>query len=175
MSTNLASANVKAQYSSTFENTTAGLLETPSQTISQKTAPGTTGANFTNGTTTANKADIVFNKTASIAISGSETFDLDAGPTDAFGNTTAFARVKAIVIENTSETDDLTLAGDFMESVGFASGGVAIKPGGAFMLVAPNANGYAITASTADEITLSVGGGASAAVTYKAWILGASA
>lgn len=175
MSTNLASASVKVTYSSTFENSTAGLLSTPSQVLSGKVAPGTTGASFTHGQATANKADLVFNKTASIAVSGSETFDLDTGPTDAFGNTTAFVRVKAIVIENTSEADDLTLAGDFMESVGLDSGGIAIKPGGAFMLVAPNANGYAVTASTADAITLSVGGGASGAVVYKAWILGASA
>ena len=55
-----------------------------------------------------------------------------------------------------------------------AGDGLPVKPGGAFLWVAPDATGVAVTASTGDLLTIT-NSGAGSAVTYYIVVLGASA
>ena len=146
--------------------------------IGEVSYPAKTGANysFTNGTG-ANQANMVFVDTRTLAASAAEDLDLSGTAlTDAFGTAIAFTAIKAIIVKAAAaNTNDVQVGGDASAGIASIFGNVAdfisVKPGGMFCVVAPNATGYALTATTADllQITNSSSG---TGVTYDIIIVG---
>jgi hypothetical protein len=98
------------------------------------------------------------------------------GLLDNLGNVWAPARIKAIiVVASALNTGNVLLRRPAANGVPFftaASDEVPIHPGGCFMLFAPSAAGYPVTAATADLIDLAASAGT---VTFDIYIIGASA
>jgi hypothetical protein len=130
--------------------------------------------------TTADKADKMYSATRTLASSTSEDLDMTGGALkDAFGVALAFARVKLIYMQSASGNDD-TLVVTEDASAGVpgiftnADEGVIIRPGGAFLWVAPDATGAVVTATSADLITVTNSSSTDPA-DYDVVIIGASA
>jgi hypothetical protein len=88
------------------------------------------------------------------------------------------ARIKAILVKAASgNTNNVNVSRPASNGVPLflaASDGIAVLPGGAFLWVAPNAAGVAVTAGTGDLLTFTNSAG-TASVTYDVVIVGASA
>lgn len=130
---------------------------------------------FVNGTT-AGKADRAFGDLRQLAASASENLDLAGGLTDAFGATLTFAKIVAIVVKaSEANTGDIIVGGaasnGFVGPFGAAAHTVAVKPGGALALVAPQ-GGWTVTAGTGD--ILKVANAVAAAAEYEIVLLGTS-
>ena len=130
---------------------------------------------FTDGTG-ANKAKNHWHDQRTLAASASEDLDLAGGLTDAFGNVITFTKIKAIIVfAAAANTNDVVLgnaaANAWIGPFGAAAHTVAVKPGGIAIFIAPDANGYAVTAGTADILKV-LNGGAGTSVTYDIFILG---
>lgn len=126
----------------------------------------------------ANQADRLFSDTRTLAASATENLDLAGVLTDAFGATLTFVKVKAVIISaaaaNTNTVDVTRPASNGTPLFLAASDGLSVRPGGLFLLAAPDLTGYAVTAATGDLITVT-NGGAGTSVTYDVVILGTSA
>lgn len=123
----------------------------------------------------ADKAEIVYMDSDSVAASGTDAYDLAGGLADAFGNTLTFTKLKAIYVRNKSTTAGdvlrvtrptngvpfLTTAGDAAE----------LGPGGILCLVNPSAAGWTVTAATGDLIHIIEAGGANT-VSYDIILVG---
>lgn len=131
---------------------------------------------FTYGTG-ANQADQVFDDDRTLAASAAEDIDLAGALTNAFGESITFARVKAIYIQNNSAVDTLAVGGASSNALANLFGNVNdvinIKPGGVFLIAAPLATAYPVTAATADLLHIVNGAGGS--TTYRIVIIGATA
>lgn len=130
---------------------------------------------FTNGTG-ANQAQAVYAAQRTLAASTPETLDLNGVLLDAFGATVAITKVKAIVIYAAiANTNDVVIGGvganAFISPFGSNTDKVNVKPGGLMVLVAPDANGYAVTGGTADLLKV-LNGGSGTPVTYDIIIIG---
>src|SRR5690349_4959054 len=77
------------------------------ETVSDPLAPSY-ALTMTDGTA-AGQANQQWSSRRTLAASASETLDLTGVLTDAFGDAVNFARIKAILISNTSTTGSLTL------------------------------------------------------------------
>lgn len=124
----------------------------------------------------ANQAKTVFTDTRTLAASATEDLDLNGALTDAFGATIAFTKVKALIITaDGGNTNDVVVGGAASNGAvsffGAATDKVKVKPGGMFALVAPDANGYAITAATGDLLKIANSTSGSA-VTYTIIVIG---
>ncbi len=130
---------------------------------------------FSNGTGN-NQADKIFRDQRTLADGANESLDLAGMLTDPFGATLTFVKVKAVIIENLSTTQTLTVGGaasnQFINWVGAATDTVKIPPGGFFAISAPLA-GFGVTAGTGD--LLKVLNSAGAACTYNVIVIGTSA
>ncbi len=129
--------------------------------------------------TGANQADKAWSDTRTLAASGTENLDLAGVLTDAFGATITFVKVKAMLIRAASgNTNDVLVGGHattaFVNWVSDPTDVVVVKPGGLFLLVAPNAAGYGVTAATGDLLKVTNSAGTTG-VTYDVAILGTSA
>lgn len=128
--------------------------------------------------TGANQSDRLFSDTRTLTASASESLDLAGSLTDAFGATITMARIKAILVTASSgNTNDVQVTRPAANGVPLflaASDGLPVRPGGAFLWVAPDATGIAVTAGTGDLITFTNSAG-STSVTYSVVIVGASA
>lgn len=130
--------------------------------------------------TGAGQADRVFVDTRTLAASGTEDLDLAGSLADAFGVAQVFARVKAILVTADVGNSNNVLvsrpASNGLAIFSAASDAVPVRPGGAFALACGTADAtcYAVTASTADLITVT-NGGSGTPVTYSVAIIGASA
>ena len=126
----------------------------------------------------ADQSDVLFTDTRTLAASGTENLDLAGALTNAFGATITMARVKAIfIVADPGNTNDVQLTRPASNGVPIflaASDGVAIGPGDVFLITRRGATGFAVTASTADLITIT-NSGAGSSVTYSIVIVGASA
>src|SRR3990172_6816581 len=103
----------------------------------------------------ADQADVHWSDERTLAASATEDLDLAGGLTDAFGAAITFARIKAIYVEaDSANTNNVLLGGAaanaFATPFADAIDKVTLRPGGALLLVAPDATGYVVTASTAD-------------------------
>lgn len=131
---------------------------------------------FTDGTA-AGQADRRFSDTRTLAASATEDLDLSGALTNIYGTVT-FARIKAILVTalaaNTNNVNVIRPASNGVPLFLAAGDGIPVKPGGAFLWVAPDATGIAVTASTGDLITLTNSGGTTG-VTYNITVIGASA
>ena len=131
---------------------------------------------FTNGSG-ANQASVLFTDSRTLAASASEDLDLNGVLLDAFGASVALTKVKALIIlADAANTNDVVIGGatsnGFVSLFGTATDKVKVKPGGLIAAVAPDANGYAATAGTADLLHIA-NGGAGTAVSYKIIVIGA--
>lgn len=94
---------------------------------------------------------------ASLALTAAVyNFDLSGLVTDGFGTTLAAARVKAIGFQNNG-TSTMTLGNHATAAWSTWLGATStktVKPGGWFIDVAPDATGWAVTATTADILKI---------------------
>lgn len=128
--------------------------------------------NFTNGTG-AGQADLMYQVRGSLASSGTDTYDLDAGTLeDRFGNGLTFVKVKAVILSHTSSSSasSIAMAGDFTTTIKLPQQNLVA--GGAHESHDPT--GWTVTASTADVITVVNNDGSNTA-TYDLYIIGTSA
>lgn len=130
---------------------------------------------FTDGTG-ANQAKEIFTDTRTLTASATENLDLAGVLADVFGNVLTFTKIKAMIITAAAaNTNDVVVGGHataaFASWVNDATDKIKVKPGGMFMITAPDANGLAVTATTADMLTVT-NGGAGTSVTYTIVLLG---
>lgn len=129
--------------------------------------------------TAANQADIFWGDKRTLAASASEDIDLSGTLVDAFGNTVAAVDVVAfLIVADNSNTNDVVIspgASAGAPILGGTSPTVPVKPGGVFLLACGVAGGqFAVTATTADIVTVT-NGGAGTPVTYSIAVIGRSA
>lgn len=137
---------------------------------------------FTNGSGN-DQASKIYQKTVTLAGSGSSTVDLDSTLTCNLG-TCSFTRIYAIVVQRTdayaasTQDENLTIGGDFIVTKYLVAGGdtlsavtVALPPAGVFTAIFPGPTGVAVTASTGDQITITNASSADSC-TYRIYILG---
>ena len=132
-------------------------------------------ASLSNGTG-ANQANALWADTRTLSASATENLDLAGVLTDAFGSTLTFTKIKALLIEaDDANVNDVVIGGAasnaWLALFGDATDTLKIKPGGFILIVAPDANGLAVTASTGDILKVANGGGGSG-VTYTINIVG---
>lgn len=167
MATNLvaaAKAAISGQYSNALE---FGSVE---QTLKYAASHA-----FTDGTG-ANQAQKLFTDQRTLAASANESLDLSGVLQDVFGATLAFTKIKAILVKAADgNTNDVVLGGAasnaWIGPFGASTHTVAVKPGGTAMFVAPDANGYAVTAGTGDLLKVA-NSAAGSAVTYDIVLVG---
>ncbi len=127
---------------------------------------------LTNGTGDS-KSDRIWMKSATAA-GASDTYDLDGGSdcVDAFGNGISFSKVRVLYIRNKSETtgEKLIISGDWFSTavLGGTTPTLDIQPKGCLLLPAL-VDGYAITAVSADQLTINPGANT---VSYDVIIIG---
>jgi hypothetical protein len=129
--------------------------------------------------TGANQADMLWHDQRTLGASATENLDLAASLTNAFGDTQTFARVKLLLVAAASgNTNNVLVGGDatstFLTWVVAENDAVVVRPGGLFLLTAPDATAYAVTATTGDLLMITNSAG-STSVTYDIVIIGASA
>ncbi len=126
----------------------------------------------------ANQADKLFTDQRTLAASGTENLDLAGSLVDAFGATLTFVKLKLLAIfaagGNTNTVDVTRPATNGVPLFNAASGGLSVRPGGAFIWFSPDLTGVAVTAGTGDLITVT-NGGAGTSITYDVFIVGTSA
>ncbi len=125
----------------------------------------------------ANQANLAFSDERTLAASATENLDLAGVLTDAFGNLLTFAKVRVILIYALPANTNNVLVGGaasngFITPFNDATDIAVVKPGGMLLMIAPDTNGYAVTAATGDllKITNSSSG---TSITYDVIILGA--
>jgi hypothetical protein len=155
----------------TGQLTTALDLEGVVSTLSKKMLLGLTDG------TGANQANNCFSDTRTLAASATESLDLSGALLNAFGQTIAFTRVKALMIfAAAGNTNDVVVGGaganGFISPFGAAAHTVRVKPGGSLILTAPDVNGYSVTAATADLLQIA-NSAAGTPVTYDVIVIGA--
>jgi hypothetical protein len=131
--------------------------------------------------TGAGQADLAFADTRTLAASATEDLDLAGALADAFGVSQVFARVKVLMVQaapgNTNNVLVSRPAANGLASLFSAAGDQVILRPGATLLVAAgiaDAIGYAVTAATADLLTIT-NSGAGTSVTYSIAAVGCSA
>lgn len=134
--------------------------------------------NLTTGTG-AQQADRLFADTRTIAASGTDPLDLAGSLVDAVGTTMTLARAKLLYIAaSAGNTNNVIVGGaganQFINWVGAGAHTVTVRPGGFFLLFAPDVTGYAVTAGTGD-IWQIANSGAGTSVTYDVVVIGSSA
>lgn len=124
----------------------------------------------------ANQANQVFHDQRTLAASASEELDLSGGLTNGLGQSVTFTKLKLLLIKAAAgNTNDVLVGGaslnGFIAPFGDATDVIKVKPGGTLLLVAPDANGYAVTAGTADLLKIA-NSGAGSGVTYDIVAIG---
>lgn len=164
------SASVKATINATLTKTAD--FESASSRIDHALA-----ISLTDGTGAGN-ADRIFKDTRTLAASATEDLDLSGALTNIYGETVAFADIRAILITadagNTNNVNVTRPASNGLALFIAAGDGLPVRPGGMFLWACPDATGVAVTAGTGDLLTLTNSAG-STSVTYSITIIGASA
>lgn len=128
--------------------------------------------------TGANQADRLFADTRTIAISGTDPLDLAGALVDAVGTTMTLLRVKLLYLKAAAANTNNLIVGNgtnpFLTWVGAAAHTVTVRPGGIFLLFAPDATAYGVTAATGDVWQIA-NSGAGTSVTYDVVVIGSSA
>lgn len=130
---------------------------------------------FTDGTG-ANQANRAFTDKRTLAASTTEDIDLAGVLIDALGNTLTFDKIKALIVKaDAGNVNDVLVGGAASAQAsaffGDVTDAVRVKPGGVIALIAPDASGYDITATTADLLKIA-NSGAGSGVTYTIIIVG---
>lgn len=124
----------------------------------------------------ADQAQQMFTDSRTLTASTTETLDLAGSLTNGFGQTITFTEICAIYIEALSANTNNVLVGgagsaQFINWVGASSDIVTVRPGGILLLVARDADGYAVTAATGDILKM-WNSSSGTSVTYKIVIIG---
>jgi hypothetical protein len=126
----------------------------------------------------ADQADLLFMDERTIAASGSEDLDLAGALTDAFGATITMTEVVAIIIVADAANTNDVVVGDATAPVPLMGGTnptIAVKPGGVFVISAPDASGLmTVGAGSTDNLKIA-NSSSGTSVKYKIAILGRSA
>lgn len=130
---------------------------------------------FTDGTG-ANQARILFSDTRTLSASATENLDLAGVLTDVFGNVITFDKIKAIIVTAAAaNTNNVVFGGAASAQAapwfGDVADTVVIRPGGCLCLVAPDATGYDVTATTADLLKIA-NSSSGTPVTYTIVLIG---
>ena len=126
--------------------------------------------------TGADQANQAFSDERTLAPSTNEDLDLSGVLTDAFGASIAFTSIKAmVVIADETNGDNIEIGGattnGFISWAGAADDKVVIPAGGMFVITAPDAAGFAVTAGTADLLRIA-NADAGGAATYQIVLIG---
>lgn len=128
--------------------------------------------------TGADQSDMMWTDRRTLAASATEDIDLAGSVTGHFGNTLTFARVKLLYVHassaNTNNVNVTRVATTGIPLFLADGDGLSVRPGGTFLVVAPDVTGYLVTATTDDTISFTNSAG-STSVTYDVVIIGASA
>lgn len=129
---------------------------------------------FANGTA-ADQANAVYTDTRTVGGSADDDIDLAGILVDGLGSTITFTSIKGIIINSVSANGDaLHLTDDgaagFFTYLGATGDIIKIRPGGTFALVNPEADGYAVTATTGDILRITNADSSSA--TYDIILIG---
>jgi len=129
--------------------------------------------------TAINQADMIFADQRTLAASATEDLDVAGVLTNMLtGVAMTFARIKALgvyaAIANTNNVNVTRPASNGVPLFIAAGDGVAVRPGGMLVMIAPDVTGYLVTAATGDLITFTNSSGTTG-VTYDVVIIGASA
>lgn len=113
-----------------------------------------------------NQANKVYQAKITLTGSGTSTIDLDSTLTGPLA-TVSFSRIYLLAIRRTdtpvatTQDENVKIGGDWILTKYLVPGAdtlaavtLPLRPGGTFFVVAPDATGIAVTASTGDEITL---------------------
>lgn len=124
----------------------------------------------------ADQAKEVFTDIRTLTASATENLDLAGVLADVFGNVLTFTKIKALIIKaDAANVNDVLVGGHATAAVvslfGDATDKVRVKPGGTVAFIAPDANGYAVAAGTADMLTVA-NSGAGTSVIYTIVIVG---
>jgi hypothetical protein len=126
-----------------------------------------------------NAANRTWTDQRTLAASANESLDL-AGTAlvDAFGTAISFARVKALIVSAATTNTNNVIVGAtgsnaFINWVGSTTDAINVRPGGLFVLIAPDATAYAVTAATGDLLKIANSAGTTG-VTYQIAIVGAA-
>lgn len=143
--------------------------------VARHSLPFNPSYSLTNGTG-ANQANEAFADIRTLSASASENLDLNGVLTDAFGAAIAFTKIKAMVIYAApTNTNDVLVGGaasnGFITWVGDPTDVIKVKPGGLAVFVAPDANGYGVTAATGDILKVA-NSGAGTSITYTIILIG---
>jgi hypothetical protein len=127
----------------------------------------------------ADQANRVWSDRRTLAASGTEDLDLAGVLTDPFGATITFARIRGLLVAaDAGNTNNVVVGGHataaFGTWVGDDTDTVVVRPGGLLLLVARDATAYAVTATTADMLTVTNSAGGTG-VTYDIVLIGSSA
>ena len=156
-------------------NLSIGIATTLSKALDHSSPQAQIVKNLTTALTNV-LADQVFADNRTLSASTSEDLDLAGSLTNALGDTITFASIKAIIIKaGDANGGNMTIGGaasNAFEAWTMAAGdGVLLRPGGTFVLIAPTASDYAVTATTADLLKIANLDGAAAA-TYDIYLIG---
>lgn len=124
----------------------------------------------------ADQAQQMFTDSRTLTASTSEELDLAGSLTNGFGQTITFTEICAIYIEASSaNTNNLLVGGaasnGLVNWVSNVNDEIIVRPGGSILLIARDADGYAVTADTGDLFRIENAAG-STSVTYKIVIVG---
>lgn len=124
----------------------------------------------------ANQANVIFADKRTINASTSENLDLAGVLIDQLGQVATFTKVRAIAfLADPANVNDVVVGGHataaFAAPFGASNNTVKVKPGGMLVIVAPDANGYPVVATTSDMLQVA-NGGAGTAVNYGVVLLG---
>lgn len=129
--------------------------------------------------TGASQADRMWSDQRTIAASGTDDLDLNGTALqDALGTNLALLRIKLLAVYAATTNTNNVVMGVGTNPVTTILGGTTptlnIRPGGLFLLTAPDLTAYGVTAATADILRFA-NSGAGTSVTYDIVIIGASA
>jgi hypothetical protein len=127
--------------------------------------------------TGAGQSDKMWTDTRTVIASGTDALDLAGSLVDAFGATTTFVKLKAVlVVAAAGNTNNVRVNRPASNGVPLflaASDGIDVLPGGVFMWVAPGA-GVTVTAATGDILNID-NSSSGTSVTYDVVLVGTSA
>ena len=123
------------------------------------------------------QADDVWHDTRTLASAASETLDLSASLTDAFGDTVTFFDIKTFYIKNNSTSNSLLVGAAAATQVPFFADGASdklkIPPGGAWLFTVDDLDGLIV--NTNDQLKIEHNAEDASALTYSIAIAGLSA
>ena len=126
-----------------------------------------------------NQADRIFTDHRTIAASGTDDLDLNAGGLlDPLGVVFTIGRLKLLVVKAAAANTNNVVMGVGSNPITTILGGTTptlnIRPGGLLVLAAPDSVAYGVTAATADILRFA-NSGAGTSVDYDVILVGASA